>query len=195
MLIERAQELQSGTMGVLRIGATPPMIEALMAHFLVDWRARHSGIELHLVEDAGASLADRLDRGDVHLAYAPTDEPRFEYRLLYPIHVVAAVTVKHALARFRSLELARLDGLPLIALRRGFGSRDWFDEACQRAGLHPKFVLESASHNAILALAAAGYGIGILRSAIVQLPEGGSARFGASVSWRISLRLGGRTPG
>jgi LysR family cyn operon transcriptional activator len=53
-----------------------------------------------------------------------------------------------------------------MPLRAGFGSRDWFDAACRGAGIHPTVVFESASHNAVLALAAAGYGIGILPSAV-----------------------------
>jgi DNA-binding transcriptional LysR family regulator len=171
VLRERAQALQSGTTGVLRLGATPPMIEALLAPFLAHWRIRHPGIALHVSEDGGSSLANRLDRGEVHLAYVPADDARFDYKLLFPIHVVAVVKRGHALARTRCIEITRLDGVPLLALRRGFGSRDWFDKACEIAHFYPKLVFESASHNVILTLAAADYGVGVLPSAVVPSPE------------------------
>jgi LysR family transcriptional regulator, cyn operon transcriptional activator len=166
-LSERARALQSGDTGVLKIGATPRMIETTLAGFLGLWRGRHPGIDIHIVEDGGSSLAERLENGEVHLAYVPAGDARFGCRLLYPIHLVAAVPAAHDLAGLRTLELAELARHPLLALKQGFGSRDWFDAACHVAGLHPAIVLESGSRNAVLALAAAGYGIGILASAVV----------------------------
>lgn len=165
-LKERARSLQAGETGVLKVGATPPTIEAPLASFLADWRKEHPGIEVRLVEDGGTDLAERLHAGDVHVAYVPAGDARFHYQLLYPIHVVAAVGKDHELARARSVELKRVAQFDLMPLRSGFGSRDWFDAACRGAGFHPTIVFESASHNAVLALAAAGYGVGILPSAV-----------------------------
>ncbi|HWV83145.1 MAG TPA: LysR family transcriptional regulator [Hyphomicrobiaceae bacterium] len=165
-LRERARALQAGETGVLKVGATPPMIEAPLAGFLATWRKTHPGIEIRLVEDGGTDLAERLHAGNVHVAYVPAGDARFHYQLLYPIHVVAAVAKDHELARSRSVELKRVAQFNLMALRSGFGSRDWFDTTCRGAGIHPTLVFESASHNAVLALAAAGYGVGILPSAV-----------------------------
>ena len=165
-LRERARSLQAGDTGVLKVGATPPTIEAPLAGFLADWRKERPGIEIRVVEDGGTYLAERLHAGDVHVAYVPAGDPRFHYQLLYPIHVVAAVAKDHELARSRSAELKRVAQFDLMPLRAGFGSRDWFDAACRSAGIHPTFVFESASHNAVLSLAAAGYGVGILPSAV-----------------------------
>lgn len=170
-LKDRAKSLQSGDTGILRIGATPPTIEAPLAGFLGDWRERHPGIEVHLVEDGGTHLADRLHEGEVHVAYVPAGDSRFDHQPLYPIHVVAAVAADHQLARARTLELAAVVDFDVMPLHAGFGSRDWFDAACRAAGLRPKVVFESASHNAILALAAARYGIGILPSAVAPAPD------------------------
>lgn len=165
-LKERARSLQAGATGVLKVGATPPTIEAPLAAFLANWRKEHPGIEIRLVEDGGTDLAERLHAGDVHVAYVPAGDARFHYELLYPIHVVAAVAKDHELARARSIELKRLAQFDLMPLRAGFGSRDWFDAACRGAGIHPTIIFESASHNAVLALAAGGYGVGILPSAV-----------------------------
>lgn len=165
-LRERAKSLQSGQTGVLKIGATPPIIEAPLSDFLGDWRKRHPGIDVHLTEDGGASLAERLHAGDVHVAYVPAGDARFDYQLLYPIHVVAAVSTRHELARQRSVELTKLMPFQLLALHVGFGSRRWFDAACRDTGMRPNLVFESASPGAVLALATAGYGVGILPSAV-----------------------------
>ena len=63
------------------------------------YRRRHPGVEVHLVEDGGARLIGRLERGEVHLSITPAGMTRFEGRLLYPIHVVAALPSAHRLAR------------------------------------------------------------------------------------------------
>jgi DNA-binding transcriptional LysR family regulator len=167
-LQERARALQSGETGILRIGTTPPMIEAVLSGFLRGYRTRHPGVDVHIVEDGGASLTTRLEEGDVHLAYVPADNSRFTGRLLYPIHVVAVVPKTSELARHPTLEISSIAEKPLLLLRRGFGSREWFDDACQAAGIRPAMLLESSSHNVVIGLARAGYGIGILPSAIAM---------------------------
>ena len=165
-LRERARALQSGQAGIVRIGATPPMVEVVLAGFLPAFRRRHPGIEVHVVEDGGAGLATRLEQGEVHVAYVPAGDDRFCGRLLYPIHVIAVVPERHRLHGQRTLEIAELAREPLLALRRGFGSREWFDAACSAAGVRPNILLESSAHNAVVGLAAAGYGIGVLPSAV-----------------------------
>src|SRR5215510_13196287 len=171
-LRERARTLQSGQSGQIKIGATPPMIETVLAGFLAKYRRRHPGIDINVVEDGGAGLIARLQRGEVHLAYVPVDDDGFSGRLLYPIHVMAAVPQRHPLARFSSLELAKLADERLLLLNRSFASRVWFDAACQTANITTNVLLESGAPNAVLALAAAGYGVGILPS-MVRFPGKG----------------------
>lgn len=162
---ERAKALRAGDTGIVTIGTTPPMIDAVLAGFLVGHRKRHPGVEIRIVEDGGTSLVSRLERGDVQLAYIPVGDDRFVGRLLYPVHVIAVVAEGHDLSGHNVLDVGELAGQQLLALRRGFGSRDWFETACEAANIRPSVLLESNSHNAILGLAGAGYGIGILPSA------------------------------
>jgi LysR family transcriptional regulator, cyn operon transcriptional activator len=161
---ERARELRGGETGILRLAATPQVIENLLAPFLIKYRRRHSGVEVHLVEDGGARLLGRLERGEVHLSIAPAGTTRFKGRLLYPMHVVAALPPAHRSARQPLLEIADLEGEPLLLLQRGFGSREWFDIACEIARIRPHVLLESAAPHTMVALAATGYGIAIVPS-------------------------------
>jgi LysR family cyn operon transcriptional activator len=165
-LREKARAFETSGSGIIKLGATPPMIEGPLAQFLGRWRQKYPEVVVHLVEDGGSVLAERLDSGEVHLAYVPAGDDRFEYRLLYPIHVVAAISVNNASSRSRTLEVAEIAKRPLLSLKPGFGSRDWFDSACRDAGVRPAIVMESASHGAVMALAASGFGIGILPSAV-----------------------------
>src|SRR5437870_11537321 len=43
---ERARSLKSGQTGILRVGATPQVIENLLAEFLPRYRDRHPGVEV-----------------------------------------------------------------------------------------------------------------------------------------------------
>jgi LysR family cyn operon transcriptional activator len=167
---ERARSLKTGQTGILRVGATPQVIENLLADFLTRYRGRHPGVEVHLVEDGGTRLPGRLERGDVHLVLASADA-RFQVRLLYPMHVLAVLSPERRLGRRATLEIAELADEPLLLLRRDFASREWFDAACQTAHVRPRVLLESAAPHTLFALAATDYGIAIVPSN-AQVPRG-----------------------
>lgn len=170
-LIERARTLKSGETGILRIGATPHVIENLLAPFLVAYGRKHPGVEVHLVEDGGGRLNARLHRGDVHLMLGATGGS-FASRLLYPMHAMAALSPAHRLARHATLEVTALADEPLLVLRRGFASRDWFDAACSMGHVRQHVLLESAAPHTLVALAATGYGVAIVPSN-AQVPRKG----------------------
>src|SRR5712675_3593356 len=46
---ERARSLKTGETGILRVGATPQVIENLLADFLTHYKRRHPRVEVHLV--------------------------------------------------------------------------------------------------------------------------------------------------
>jgi DNA-binding transcriptional LysR family regulator len=173
LLRERARALKAGGAGHITIGATPPMIEIVLAGFLARYRQQHPGIDINVVEDGGAGLIGRLERGEVQLAYVPATDERFSGRLLYPIHVIAVMSDTHPLARAPYLDITRLASEPLLLLQPSFASRQWFDAACQTAQLVPNVRLESGAPHAALGLALAGYGVAILPS-LVRLPAKGA---------------------
>jgi DNA-binding transcriptional LysR family regulator len=166
----RARALKGGHTGILRVGATPMVVENTLATFLDQFRLRHSGVEVHFVEDGGIRLLDRLDHGDIHLALVVPDE-RFHNRLLYPVHDFAVLPEKHRLSPRRTLDVAELAEEPLLLLDRSFGSRQWFEAACSVAHIRPRVLMESATPHSIVALAGVGYGIAVVPSTVV-VPNG-----------------------
>jgi LysR family cyn operon transcriptional activator len=161
LLDARAHALKGGQTGILRVGATPMAIESTLSAFLSRYQRRHPGIEVHFVEDGGLRLPDRLERGDVHLALVVPDD-RFRNRPLFPGHNVAVMSRKLALSRRRALDVAELADKPLLLLNRTFGSRAWFDSACEVARIRPRVLLESAAPHTLVALAGRGYGIAVV---------------------------------
>ncbi|MGH7305541.1 MAG: LysR family transcriptional regulator [Candidatus Rokuibacteriota bacterium] len=169
---DRARALKGGDTGLLRVGAPTQAIETLLAAFLLRYRRRHAGVEVHLVEDGGAHLPERLEQGDVHLAIMPAGDARFRWRLLGPLYLLAVLSKTHRWARRAALEIEELVDTPLLLPRRDFGSRGWFDAACQVAHIRPRVILESGAPPTLVALAQVGYGIAIVPSS-VRVPPGG----------------------
>ena len=169
---ERASALKSGEVGVLRVGSTPQVIENLLAKFLPRYRKRHPGIEIHLVEDGGARLPDRLERDEVHVAIMPAGDDRFRSRLLYPMHVLAVLPQRHRLSRRAVLDVTELAEEPLLRLAPSFASHAWFEAACQVAHIRPRVLLESVAAQTLIALAQAGHGIAVVPSP-VRIPRTG----------------------
>jgi LysR family cyn operon transcriptional activator len=169
LLDARARVLKGGQTGILRVGATPMAIENTLSPFLERYGRRHPGVEVHFVEDGGLRLLSRLEHGDVHVALV-VPQDRFRYRLLYPVHNLGVLPTSNRLARGRELEVADLADERLLLLHRTFGSRQWFDAACDVAHIRPRVLLESAAPHTLIELTRVRYGITVVPST-VRIPR------------------------
>jgi len=169
--IERARVLKGGQAGTLRVGSSTFHVETLLADFLPRYRRRHPSVDIDLIEDGGARLPERLERGDIHLGLMPANDDDYGRRLLAPNHGLAVISPKHRLAGKKVLEITELAGESLLLLRRDFASRIVFDTACHIARIKPRVILESAAPPALLALARTGNDVAIVPSN-VRIPPG-----------------------
>lgn len=185
LLVERARALRGGVTGTLRVSATPHVIAGVLADFLSAHRRRHPGVEVQLVEGGAAQQPERLESGEAHLAIMPTGDERFFGSVLYPVHGLAALASGHRLAHRATLDVAELADERLLVLRREFGSRAWFDRACEIARIRPTVRLESAAPQTLVRLAAADYGIAVIPSTAAVETQG--VRFVPLVSSGQSL--------
>jgi LysR family transcriptional regulator, cyn operon transcriptional activator len=165
LLDARARVLKGGQTGILRVGATPMAIEHTLSPFLDRYGRHHPGVEVHFVEDGGLRLLSRLEHADVHVALV-VPQDRFRYRLLYPVHNLGVLPRSSRLARGRELEVADLANERLLLLHRTFGSRQWFDAACDVAHIRPRVLLESAAPHTLIELTRVGYGITVVPSTV-----------------------------
>lgn len=176
LLAERARALKGGQTGTLRVAATPHVMATVLAKFLPAYRRRHPGVEVLLMEGGAARQPSRLERGEVHLAIMPAVHEQFAGRLLYPVHAIVVFAENHRLRRQRLVEVTALANESLLLLRHEFGSRVWFDTACEIAHMRPRVLLESGAPDTLIDLAAAGYGVAVLPStAAIRLEKVGVA--------------------
>jgi len=169
-LAERARALEKGENGILRVGATPQVIENTLAPFLGPYRRHHPGIEVQLVEDGGKRLPARLRNGDVHLVLTVAIED-FQQQPLYPVYAIGVASKSHRLGRRRTIDIGELAEEPLLVLDRTFIGREWLDAACYLAHIRPRVLLESRAPHTIVALAAEGLGVAVVPSTVAVRDE------------------------
>lgn len=171
-LSERAQQLRRGDSGVLRVAATPQMIDGVFSSFLHRYAERRPKVQIKLTEAAGPAVLTMLERGEIHVcittmqALQPGNPQDFESFQLPPIEFLAACTDSLKLGSAGSVEITRLAPHRLLLLETNFFVRTAFDAACRLAGFKPNTFIESRTPHTLLALAEAGHGVAIVPSVL-----------------------------
>jgi DNA-binding transcriptional LysR family regulator len=165
---ERALSLSRGDAGVLRMAASPQMIESVFPSFLSEYARRRPGVHVRPVEAGAVAQAVLLERGEVHLAvgFEPGSGSRFASLALPPFHVLVAYSPSLPIRGDGEVDVRTLVDVPLLLLDRGFGTRKHFDAACRLARLEPSIFLESGAVHTLLALAEAGFGVAVVPDSV-----------------------------
>src|SRR5437763_7411667 len=82
--------------------------------------------------------------------------------------LVVAVPHDHALASRKTVTIADLRGVPLVMFREGYDLRATTVAACRRAGFEPVFALEGGEMDGVLRFAAAGLGVAVVPSLVID---------------------------
>ncbi len=168
---EHAQLLRRGNSGVLKVSASPHLIEGIFPEFLQRYAQRYPNVEVKLIDTVGPEVLAMLERGEIDLAQTllsairPEDK-RFESHPLESTDMLAACHPELKLGKGETIEIARLAPYPLLQISAEFMIRTTFDAACRLAGFKPNILLECRAPHALLAMAEAGHGIAIIPSAL-----------------------------
>src|SRR5947207_3192042 len=79
-----------------------------------------------------------------------------------------AVPHTHPFAARKTVSIGDLKGAPLVMFRDGYDLRAATLAACRRAGFEPSFALEGAEMDGVLRLAAAGLGVAVVPSLVID---------------------------
>src|SRR5437868_1363142 len=74
----------------------------------------------------------------------------------------------HPLASRKTVAIADLRGVPLVMFRDGYDLRAATVAACRRAGFEPVFALEGGEMDGVLRFAAAGIGVAVVPSLVID---------------------------
>jgi LysR family nitrogen assimilation transcriptional regulator len=167
---ERAQQLQRGDAGVLKVAASPQLIEGVISEFLRRFARRYPKVQVKLIEAIGwTEIVGMLERGDIHLgqnllrAVQPGDQ-RFASYPLEPVDLLAACRSSMQLGTDGKIEIDRLAPHPLLVLDTSYVFRRTFDAACRLARFEPSIAYESRTPHTLLAMAESGHGVAIIPS-------------------------------
>ena len=92
---QRAQFLQRGDAGVLKVAATPQMIDGVFSTFLPRYAQRNPNVQIKLTEAVGPHMLAMLERGELHvgisaLQLVQADNHPFASFPLPPVEFLAA---------------------------------------------------------------------------------------------------------
>jgi DNA-binding transcriptional LysR family regulator len=171
-LEERARLFAAGRTFVLRVGAAPSTIERVLPPVLAAFQVKRPDVEVTLASHGGSALLAALERGELDAVLTRmTSSDVLESRQLFPSCLVAVVPARHRLASRKSLDVRDLADERVLVAPREFTSRMRFDEACRAIGIRPRIVFENHDHNALVALAATGFGIALVPSSVLLRGE------------------------
>lgn len=167
---ERARQLQRGDTGVLKVGASPQIIEGVIADFLRRYARQFPKVQVKLVEVIGwADTVRMLELGDIQLGLSlvramQPSEQRFAHHPLEPVGLLAACRSNMMPGIDEAVEITHLAHYPLLLLDTSYVFRRSFDAACRLAGLAPNIVYESRTPHTLLAMAESGHGVAVIPS-------------------------------
>src|SRR5204863_108003 len=164
------RELADLRRGRLAVGATPSLTITLLPPALAKFHSAFPGIELVLHEAGSRDLVAELEQGalDVALVIMPVRHETLETAPLLREELVVAVPHDHALASRKTVSIADLKGVPLVMFREGYDLRATTVAACRRAGFEPVFALEGGEMDGVLRFAAAGLGVAVVPSLVID---------------------------
>ncbi|CAM5500181.1 LysR family transcriptional regulator [Streptomyces spiroverticillatus] len=187
---ETADEFGGLLRGRVRLGSllgAPP--EAFdLAGVLADFHDAYPGVEFSLTEDTSDRLLMAVRRGALDMALASiADErppPGVDLQVLLdeplmglvadgdPLGGAAGDALRDAygdaLRDADPVPLAALRDRPLITLPSGTGVRAVLERACAEAGFEPLVAFEASAPQALLQLAARGFGVAVLPAGIAR---------------------------
>lgn len=152
------------------VTATYQVLSPVLAAF----RARHPGVEVHLRTGDQADGIERVHSGrdDVAIVARPDVLPRGIAFLELARSTVAVIAPRLAVDGMRPGWLPDTfdswAGVPFVIPERGV-TRDLFTLWCRRVGLdNPRVYAQVAGHEAILAMVALGFGVGMVPDLVLR---------------------------
>jgi DNA-binding transcriptional LysR family regulator len=166
-----------GEVGQLRLGVTAPALFVIYPEVAAIFRRRLPNVGLVVREMTTAEQEHALRRGDldVGLVHPPLDDPGLATEEIgcAPFHI--ALPVDHPLTRHQSVRLKDLAREQAVIFPREIAPQlyDMILLMCREAGFTLKIAMEAHPAQSIIALVAAGVGIGFIASETQQMDRAG----------------------
>jgi DNA-binding transcriptional LysR family regulator len=175
--VHLARRTAHGEIGQLFVGATAPAMFIVLPEIVRLYRARRPEVglivrEMNTIEQEVALRSGEIDAG---IAHPPLDDATLACRPIAELPFKLVISGQNALARQPVLRIDDLGNEHFILFPRRIGPRlyDAIIGMCQSAGFSPQIILEASPAQSIVALAAAGFGVGWIASELQQFARPG----------------------
>ncbi|HEU5026220.1 MAG TPA: LysR family transcriptional regulator [Spirillospora sp.] len=158
-------ELTGLLRGHVTIGTIDWIASLDLPGLLAGFHRDHPNVEITVVQDESASLAEALLAGRTDLAFlslGAEPPPGIAVQPVIEQDLFASMSRDHPLAGRASITLRALAEQDLVSLPKGTGLRAVLDEACAAAGLRPRIAFEAGEPPVLAQLAAHGLGVAVL---------------------------------
>ena len=175
--VSLAQRTYRGEIGQLRVGVTAPALYVVLPEIIKAFRRALPGIGVLVSEMTTAEVEKALRDGDIQVGvvHPPLEDASLVCDLIAQVPFSVVLPDGHPLAERDTLELADLASAGFIMFPRQIAPKlyDNIIGLCADAGFSPELVMEAHPAQSIIALAAAGVGIGFIASRVQQLERPG----------------------
>ncbi|MBV2363281.1 LysR family transcriptional regulator [Streptomonospora nanhaiensis] len=188
--------------GTLRVGTEQCMAAIEPVALLADFRTRHPGVEVHLVQAGSARLLESVRSGELDLAFvagvAPPQGVRLEPLTEEPMLLLCRPD--HPLAGAGgAVALERLAGEVFVDLHPDWGSRRAADAAFSAAGVRRQVAMQVSDVFTLLDLVTRGLGVAVVPRPVTAKPQAATLRavpLAAAAAWRVGVATSAaRRPG
>ncbi len=159
-----AQSLGRGKTGVLRIGSAAQTIARFFPSFLRRYERIHPNIRIDLIDASGAQQIEMVELGTLHFAITMVygRHEQLKAQPLSPLPLLVLSHPRYDLGARSTVDLRRLDGMPVLVGGPGNAARVTFDAGCRVARVTPNIRFEGSAPHVLAALAEAAYGVAIV---------------------------------
>ncbi|WOI61247.1 LysR family transcriptional regulator [Streptomyces fradiae] len=166
---QEVHELARLRRGRVRLGATPSLCTGLLPEVLRAFHDLYPGIRILIEEGGSHDLVRGLARGALDLALVvlplPAQSPALTTVELLQEDLVVVSSAAEEAPR-RPVQIADLQGRPMVMFRHGYDLRELTVAACRAEGFEPSFTVEGGEMDAVLGFVRAGLGVAVVPSMV-----------------------------
>jgi DNA-binding transcriptional LysR family regulator len=165
-------ELTGLVRGEVRIGGMYPTGPYDLVEVLAEFRSRHPGVAINMVEDTQDDLLARLRADELDCAFTAVEPDTLgdEYAatLIWEEEFVVALPTEHPLADAGHVTFEELAGEGLIAYRENSALRRRLERTMADRGLAPRNAFICTEMAAVRALVSKGLGIAVIPRSVAE---------------------------
>lgn len=138
--MQHAVDLRDGLSGLLRLGSTRPVYDAVVAPTLVEMFVRRPKLRLRLELGAADDLLELLLRGELDMVCAPVKSQThsdLDFREFGADHLAVLAAKNHPAFALAPPTLKALVAWPWVLPQKSAGALQWFHDQFHRAGIAP----------------------------------------------------------